>query len=65
MTLLAVATPDPQKDLALLILFIFALVSIGAFLWRFRRQPDPSDKACDVCGAEPDEECDPWTHNGV
>lgn len=45
-------------------IFLFILGIFG-LLWHFRRRPDPSDKACDICGAEPDEECDPWTHNGV
>lgn len=63
--ILAVATSEPSKDLVLVLLFTLFAVAIGTFLWMFRRRPDPSDKACDVCGAEPDEECDPWTHNGV
>lgn len=49
-------------DLLVLLPF-FILVAI--FLWHFRRQPPPSKDACDRCGAEPGEECDPWTHNGV
>jgi hypothetical protein len=58
-------TATPEEDFAVgLLIFIF-IFAVGTILWRVRRLPDPSDKACDVCGAEPDEECDPWTHNGV
>lgn len=47
-------------------IWVFLILLCGAvFLWTFRRRPAPSAKACDLCGAEPDEECDPWTHNGV
>lgn len=44
---------------------LLILCAWAAILWMLRRLPAPSDRACKVCGAEPDEECDPWTHNGV
>ena len=39
-----------------------ALALVVAFI---NSGPEPPEGTCKECGAEPGEECDRWTHNGV